>query len=547
MRQLVLSFLGVLLLLIASVYGHSSLVSFAQDDTLTEKATGEDVVAASIAKIHRALIFPDDHEFLKRIAYVESQFGLDDATFRPDFYGGIWQLNERRYNETKSQTLDATHQSIGSIFQIDWVSTVWSDLLKPLYSGLATRLYLTSLNRTIPQTIKGQAEFWNLLLNAHDDLNETSFIERVTEMENNTNCNGKMDLLVVLDESGSISLPDFNKALSFVADLFGTYSLENVRQGFMTFSSYSTRVFNIDNSLTATEIKDTVLRVIPNAGGTQTNEAILEAMRMFGEIEERPGVPKIMTLFTDGQSATGVSNAWLAQAANITSFAIGIGGYNIIELVEIANNDTEHVFTLDDFDGLTEFFGRLNSETCSVPQKPGLNETIEEELEEKQWRFYLFDLHENGANVFLNVDEGAVESYYSYTFDKPSSALNDGVILPRTQANFVPPNPSNLLWISVRGLEEKNRFTLYVFSSLVPPTPSTTESIPRTTPAGVSEGPCDNHGKYADDENCQKYYDCDYNETGDLWSTSYECNGNEVWCQEYESCRIPSPECQCEQ
>ena len=229
--------------------------SSATDLTLKERATGADVVEAVIDRIYGTdpLHFDDDYDILKRIAWAESRFGNDSDTFRVNFTGGIWQMNERKYELTKNlnlyPALNVTHQNISSAFQINWLNTTWSDLLKPLYSGLAARLFLSTINEPIPQTLEGQAKYWNDYYNNADALNETHFIEEVTEYENSTKCNGKMDLLVVLDESGSVNLTNFKLALQFVGSLFNSYSLDNVRMGFMTFSYNPTFHFRLDNTL----------------------------------------------------------------------------------------------------------------------------------------------------------------------------------------------------------------------------------------------------------------------------------------------------------
>ena len=50
-------------------------------------------------------------------------------------------------------------------FNIDWTKVTWSDLRKPLYSGLAAVLYLmqrTGSNTTaIPASLEGQGDFWS--------------------------------------------------------------------------------------------------------------------------------------------------------------------------------------------------------------------------------------------------------------------------------------------------------------------------------------------------------------------------------------------------
>ena len=63
------------------------------DETLTPGASGVDVVDACIQKIQA--VFPEfgpDFGFLKRLALVESQFGIDQEVMNSNPSGGIWQV-----------------------------------------------------------------------------------------------------------------------------------------------------------------------------------------------------------------------------------------------------------------------------------------------------------------------------------------------------------------------------------------------------------------------------------------------------------------------
>ena len=61
-------------------------------DLCTPKARGAAVVKEVVDKVNPFQIFPHDNNFLCRIAQVESKFGQDVNTFRPNYHGGIWQV-----------------------------------------------------------------------------------------------------------------------------------------------------------------------------------------------------------------------------------------------------------------------------------------------------------------------------------------------------------------------------------------------------------------------------------------------------------------------
>ena len=66
------------------------------DQTTQLEAKGKNVVEATLALFGSNQIFhklSDFDEFLRRVAYVETKFGMDAHTFRDDYHGGIWQVN----------------------------------------------------------------------------------------------------------------------------------------------------------------------------------------------------------------------------------------------------------------------------------------------------------------------------------------------------------------------------------------------------------------------------------------------------------------------
>ena len=77
--------------------------------------------------------------------------------------------------------LPRKHGIIMQIFGIDWVNDItWKDLLKPLYSGIAARLYLSNFPEEIPSCLPDQARYWVQYYNGDS---AARFIERVTAGE----------------------------------------------------------------------------------------------------------------------------------------------------------------------------------------------------------------------------------------------------------------------------------------------------------------------------------------------------------------------------
>jgi hypothetical protein len=302
---MILTFTTILLLLFGNC------LSQATDLTKTAQTKGKDVVEAVVFLIRKTNIFPDDHDFMRRIAYVESKFGQDSNTYRSGYYGGIWQLDETGFNNTKNvasyPTLSANYTRINQEFNINWPSVQWSDLEKPLYSGLAARLFLSTIPTAIPGTVLEQANYWKQYYNKNSSVSADKFRSEISALESTNECSGLMDLVVVLDGSGSIGNADFQLAKQFVANLTETFALDKVRIAFLVFSAITTVIFPLDNNLNHAQMKSMILNAAYPSASTQTNAAILEAIIFFQSAVKRAGVTQLMTVYKDGGSENGVT------------------------------------------------------------------------------------------------------------------------------------------------------------------------------------------------------------------------------------------------
>ena len=152
----------------------------------TPGASGSDVVEKVVSKVQS--LFGSDNSFLRRIAYVESKDGTDRNTYRSGYDGGIWQVDQIGFEstqDTKSHPgLKQKHEKIKQSLDIDWGQVEWSDLRKPLYSGLAARLYLLKIPAPIPSSLKDQAEYWKHYYNTGSGAGTAQkFIDDVNKLE----------------------------------------------------------------------------------------------------------------------------------------------------------------------------------------------------------------------------------------------------------------------------------------------------------------------------------------------------------------------------
>ena len=138
------------------------------DRTREPGASGGAVVTLTVNLIRQAvtLRLPDDKELLRRIALVETWDGTDKDTYRDNYHGGIWQVDEDMFDKTQlmvgSTKTSRLAANIQIQFGVDWQAITWEDLRKPLYSGLAASLFLSDIKETIPHAsdVEGQAKYW---------------------------------------------------------------------------------------------------------------------------------------------------------------------------------------------------------------------------------------------------------------------------------------------------------------------------------------------------------------------------------------------------
>ena len=166
----------------------------AVDRTIEPEVRGNEVVETVVSRIERSAIFENDYGYIRRIAWVETRDGLNrTATFRNGYHGGLWQVDEVVFQETIDTVtypqLLEKYQQIQVEFAIDWSTTRWEDLRKPLYSGLAIYLYMVTIigiTESIPLNIHDQADHWKRNYRLHVEVTVEEFVTLVGELETMT-------------------------------------------------------------------------------------------------------------------------------------------------------------------------------------------------------------------------------------------------------------------------------------------------------------------------------------------------------------------------
>ena len=216
-----------------------------------------------------------------------------------------------------------------------------------------------------------------------DDFNSMSRIigslqKGVCDAEPAFLCDGKADIMFLLDSSDSVGPKNFDLALDFVNNITKNFFIgaDSVQVGVATFSTgFSPKITlgqnNQRNSL------ESALSHIPFTGGAGTNTG-----RAIGSIRKRSfmvsaghkaNVPKLVVLVTGGQSTDKeVMFREVQKAKNdgITILAIGVGTeIDDGEMNAFASDGGQNVHRANVFEALKHLTGSVASNLCSMVKK----------------------------------------------------------------------------------------------------------------------------------------------------------------------------------
>ena len=187
---------------------------------------------------------------------------------------------------------------------------------------------------------------------------------------------GGLDMVFVLDASGSIGSSNFERMKQTLVDIVSELSIgpDTTRVAVVVFSSSANLIFNL-NRYTDKETLIEAIRDIQYTGGGTDTAAALALLRtnVFSEIlGVRPvnESTRVAIVITDGRSndrdATRQEAEQLRSSTSFIVYAVGIGGgIGIEELISIAGgNDT--VIQVENFraDELQALERQITREAC---------------------------------------------------------------------------------------------------------------------------------------------------------------------------------------
>jgi len=116
-----------------------------------------------------------------------------------------------------------------------------------------------------------------------------------------------VDIIFVVDESGSVTSDNFNLVKTFLSKLVESLDIDsgNTRVGLVTYSDVVSREgFNLNDHSSVTSVKSAIMN-LDYSGGTTNTAAALAHVRttmLTSPKGDRPNVPNVIVVLTDGLS-----------------------------------------------------------------------------------------------------------------------------------------------------------------------------------------------------------------------------------------------------
>ncbi|CAI8054244.1 Collagen alpha-6(VI) chain [Geodia barretti] len=322
-------------------------------------------------------IFPPDHGFMRRIAYVETRDGTRKTALNASGNlchnrVGIWGLTEYMLSNMKHevrtmaaqyQEVSAASENICAEFGVNMTGPEKLNMRNPLVSGIAARFYLlyrTVLkNEDLPEDLAGQAIFWGSYNGMQASY--TEFEEAVMEIED---CRVNADIVFVLDISHSLVDNSLDKALNFVADFAQNLTIGRLddRVGVVVFGDRGHVIFTMSehenkNDLLGAikELKNYTQHVRNGeTQNTNTSHGLKKTISIFqSDTRESNTVFRVAVVLSDGVSDdpdSTVREAAKLRNLSVLVYAIGVGNDVNDEEMKAIASDCHRYTHLDDFD-----------------------------------------------------------------------------------------------------------------------------------------------------------------------------------------------------
>ncbi len=185
-------------------------------------------------------------------------------------------------------------------------------------------------------------------------------------------CNEEIDIMFLLDSSGSVELNNYTTMLNFATEVASGFEFGNAKAqfGVVTFANNATLDIRLGEFMDIASFSSTLMQIRYKATKTNTAmglEFVIQEIRDRG----RKNIPHVIIILTDGRSddpQATQTNAAIARNEGSRILSVGIG--SLIDLNELngisSDPDEDHVFLIEDFSqtSFANLLAPLVRETC---------------------------------------------------------------------------------------------------------------------------------------------------------------------------------------
>ncbi|ELU16324.1 hypothetical protein CAPTEDRAFT_192434 [Capitella teleta] len=159
-------------------------------------------------------------------------------------------------------------------------------------------------------------------------------------------CRDQVDLVMVLDVSGSIGESAFNLAIQFVLSIIDDFDIDGgrIQLGLVLFGDQEYLEFHLNTYSSKADLRDAVLRSFYHRGTTNTEAALryLTQSMFTSQNGDRDNVPNVAVIFTDG----GSNNQQDTLLVCCKNFKMGMSKLDSLQAAYDAKTSGVHLITV---------------------------------------------------------------------------------------------------------------------------------------------------------------------------------------------------------
>ena len=167
-------------------------------------------------------------------------------------------------------------------------------------------------------------------------------------------CDSGLDIVFVLDASGSIGSSNFVRMKDFVKSVVSNFEIgaDKTRVGVIRYATSASIVIPLGSTDDSLLLNNSITNIIYTSGGTATHLALNLLDIAFSNARTSEGVPRVAVVFTDGQSNSPSLTIQAAQAVHSTGivvYSFGIGNNVDNDELNAIASSSSNVFVISDF------------------------------------------------------------------------------------------------------------------------------------------------------------------------------------------------------